>query len=342
MFPLYKVIFFLTLFLGTTITVSSHSWLATWMGLEINLLSFIPLISESNNPYSSESSIKYFLVQALGSSILLISIIMIMMKNLNSNEMFYINSSIIFIMNSSILMKMGAAPFHFWFPEIIEGMSWLNSLILMTWQKIAPMIIMSYLIKNNMFIMMIILMSTLIGSIGGLNQTKLRKILTYSSINHIGWMLSALIINEYTWIMYFMVYSIISLSIILMFKSFNIFMLKQIFSMKNNNYMIKFFMMFNLLSLGGLPPFLGFLPKWLIIQHMSTYNMFITLFIIMMTLITLFFYLQIMYSSIMIYNNENNFYSINNKYNENNLLINYTTFISIFGLLIYTFFMNLF
>nr|QRW36332.1 NADH dehydrogenase subunit 2 [Hydroporus kasyi] len=340
MFFIYKLIFISMLFMGTIITISSYSWLGVWMGLEINLLSFIPLINMKNNQFSSESSIKYFLIQALASSIFLFTIIMFISKSKMINELYYFNKTLMMIMNSTILLKLGAAPFHFWFPEIIEGLNWMNSIILMTWQKIAPMMILSYTMKLNYFIYFIIILSTLIGSIGGLNQISLRKILAYSSINHIGWMLSSFIMNEIIWIIYFLIYSFITISIILMFNKFNIFMLNQLFMMMNNFYIIKYFMLINLLSLGGLPPFLGFLPKWIIIQNLSYNNFLLITFMIMMTLITLFFYLRITYSSLMINNNELNFTKIMNKNYYNNMTINMLLFISINGMILYTMFIN--
>nr|ANJ70537.1 NADH dehydrogenase subunit 2 [Liopterus haemorrhoidalis] len=340
MFNIYKLIFLSTLFSGTMISISSISWLGAWMGLEINLLSFIPLLSKKNNSYSSESSIKYFLVQTMASTIFLFAILMMMFKMNFSSELLKINSFLIMLINSTLLLKMGAAPFHFWFPEIIEGMNWMNSLILMTWQKIAPMMLLSYSLKISNFIFFIIIISTFIGSIGGLNQISLRKMLAYSSINHIGWMISTFLNNEMIWIMYFLIYSFISLTLISIFNNFKIYYLKQMFLVMNKNSIIKFCLMLNLLSLGGLPPFLGFLPKWIIIQNLSNNNMFLLLFMIMMTLITLFFYLRISYSSVMLSHNKLNFNLIMNKYTKNNLILLMLTFISINGLILYTFFFN--
>nr|YP_010166699.1 NADH dehydrogenase subunit 2 [Nectoporus subrotundus]QRV62790.1 NADH dehydrogenase subunit 2 [Nectoporus subrotundus] len=340
MFLIYKLIFTSTLMLGTIITMSSYSWLGTWMGLEINLLSFIPLISMMNNPLSSEASMKYFLIQAMASSIFLFSIIMIISQMFMLTDLTIFNKMLFMAMNSALLMKMGAAPFHFWFPEIIEGMNWTNSFILMTWQKIAPMIIISYTIKSSQYILFIIILSTLIGSIGGLNQTNMRKMLAYSSINHIGWMLSTLLINEMLWISYFMIYSMLLMSIVSIMNKFNVYLLKQIFLMISKNYLIKFFLIINLLSLGGLPPFLGFFPKWIIIQNLSTNNFLLITFMIMMTLITLFFYLRISYSSIMISNNENNFSLIMSNLQFNNMFINILTFFSINGLILHTIIIN--
>nr|ARH53883.1 NADH dehydrogenase subunit 2 [Hygrotus nigrolineatus] len=334
--------FMSTLIMGTLITISSQSWMGTWMGLEINLLSFIPIISIKNNQLSSESSIKYFLVQALASSIFLFSIIMIMTKSKMINEMYMTNKMMLMMMNSAILMKLGAAPFHFWFPEIIEGLNWTNSLILMTWQKIAPFSIISYIMKFNMFMIIIIMISTFIGSIGGLNQISLRKLLSYSSINHIGWMISSLIINEMIWLIYFMIYSIISSTIMIMFNKYNIYLMKQIYLMNNNNNMIKFIMLMNILSLGGLPPFLGFMPKWIVIQNLINSYFILTMFMIMMSLITLFFYIRLTYSSLIMMNNENNYVIMMNMYNKSDYLINYLNFLSINGLILYSILMNIY
>nr|UFK62194.1 NADH dehydrogenase subunit 2 [Cicindela puritana] len=337
---LYKMIFLSTLMMGTLISVSSITWLGTWMGLEINLLSFIPLMKDKNNSYSSESSMKYFLVQALASAVFFFSIILISGLNFMNSEIYMISDFILMIINSSLLLKMGAAPFHFWFPEIIEGMSWINSLILMTWQKIAPMMILSYSLKLSNFILMIIVMCSIVGSIGGLNQTSLRKIMAFSSINHIGWMIGSFLSNEMIWLIYFSIYSMISAAIILLFNSFNIFYLSQMFILMSKNILIKFSMLLNLLSLGGLPPFLGFFPKWMIIQQLSNKYSMIVLIMILATLITLFFYMRIAYTSIIINHNQMNF-SINqtNKMSLTNLIF---TFISLTGLTICTLMFNLY
>nr|YP_009266350.1 NADH dehydrogenase subunit 2 [Abax parallelepipedus]ANJ70278.1 NADH dehydrogenase subunit 2 [Abax parallelepipedus]QEI26018.1 NADH dehydrogenase subunit 2 [Abax parallelepipedus] len=338
----YKLIFIMTLFMGTMISISSYTWLGTWMGLEINLLSFIPLLKSKNNSYSTESSIKYFLVQALASTIFLFSILMIMMTSNLISDMMNINMFLMMMINSSLLLKMGAAPLHFWFPEIIEGMNWINSLILMTWQKIAPMMLLSYTIKYSNYIIIIIMLSTFVGSIGGLNQTSLRKIMAYSSINHLGWMLSSFLNSDMIWLFYFLMYTFISMTLILILNSFKIFYLKQMYAFMNKNLLVKFSLMLNLLSLGGLPPFLGFLPKWIVIQYLSNNYMYLLLFMIMMTLITLFFYLRIAYSSLILSHNELNFNILMNMNLKMNSLMLFLSFISINGLILCTIFFNLY
>nr|YP_004222763.1 NADH dehydrogenase subunit 2 [Bittacus pilicornis]ADW83135.1 NADH dehydrogenase subunit 2 [Bittacus pilicornis] len=296
---LNKYLFLTTLVSGTLITISSNSWLGAWMGLEINLLSFIPLMTNSNNLMSTEASLKYFLTQALASATLLFAILMNAIKS-NMISFFPESNYIIYlIVNSALLLKMGAAPFHFWFPGTMEGLNWNNSLILMTWQKIAPLILLSYCPQNN-FIIFIVLMSVITGSLGGLNQTSLRKLMAYSSINHLGWMLAAIISNENSFYFYFFMYSFLSISIIYVFKTYNLIHLKQLFS-PSINPLTKFSLFTILLSLGGLPPFLGFLPKWIVIENLVNSNLlFLNTAMIFMTLITLFFYIRITFSAFLL------------------------------------------
>nr|UJG45423.1 NADH dehydrogenase subunit 2 [Agrypnia pagetana] len=327
-----KILFFTTMMMSSLFSISSISFINMWMGMEINLISFIPLMLNNNNSLSSESMMKYFLVQSISSANFLLSSIIIIYMNKWFN---FINSSnfmIFLIMNISLLMKMGAAPLHFWFPKVMKGLSWMNCLILISWQKIIPMIILSYcylLMINYLFI----ISSVIIGSIMGFNQTSLQLILAYSSINHIGWMLSTLMINLNMWIIYFCIYSFINSILMIIFNSMKIFHLIQIFSSKSPLY-INMFILLNLLSLGGLPPFLGFLPKWLTINFMIFNKFyFMNSILILSSLINLFFYLRILYSFLMM-----NYFEI--KFNKISLskinLIIMMSFISLFGLILFS------
>nr|YP_010946401.1 NADH dehydrogenase subunit 2 [Haplosymploce aurantiaca]WGO57119.1 NADH dehydrogenase subunit 2 [Haplosymploce aurantiaca] len=298
-----KILFFLTLISGVMITISSNSWLGAWMGLEINLLSFIPIMSKHDNIFTTEASLKYFLVQALASAILLFLII----SKTMIDEMFsmFNNNLSSMILTTPLLLKGGAAPFHWWFPSVMEGLSWSNCFILMTIQKIAPLILISYSIKTSTFMMTIIITSIVVGAIGGYNQISIRKILTYSSINHMGWMLSAMLLGENFWLMYFLIYSILTLTIISIINPFQVSFINQTFLMNNDHPIMKFLLFTSLLSLGGLPPFLGFLPKWIIIQTMVNNGMiFLITIMVVMSLITLYYYLRISYSSFMILHSE--------------------------------------
>nr|YP_006576017.1 NADH dehydrogenase subunit 2 [Sphenophorus sp. BYU-CO246]ACZ58544.1 NADH dehydrogenase subunit 2 [Sphenophorus sp. BYU-CO246] len=305
MFTKNKIIFFFTMILGTFITISSYSWLSMWIGLEINLLSIIPLFNNHNNKYPAESIMKYFIVQAFASTMILFSICFFNTNNLMINSNWY-NTSLSLMLNSAIFMKMGAAPFHFWVPEVTSGLTWNNILILLTWQKIAPMIMLSFNIKTPITLTLIIIISTIISGIQGMNQTNLKKIMAYSSINHTSWMISAMMMSTEIWLFYFLIYSLISSSIILMFKKFNIFSITQLAMILTSNKTLKFTFFLNFLSLGGLPPFLGFFPKWTTIYYLIENKFYFTSsLLIIFTLITLFFYLRLTFSAFSLSSKEN-------------------------------------
>nr|YP_009351391.1 NADH dehydrogenase subunit 2 [Inquilinitermes inquilinus]AQP29466.1 NADH dehydrogenase subunit 2 [Inquilinitermes inquilinus] len=309
-----KILLLITLVGGVLVSVSSNSWLGAWMGLEINLMSFIPLMSNVKNMYNTEASLKYFIVQVLASATLLF---MVVMKTLTEDLFtFEMNPYTSAIVCTPLLLKSGAAPFHWWFPGVMEGLSWENCALLMTVQKAAPLMLMSYLIDINTFTLSIILMSTMVGSIGGLNQTSMRKILTYSSINHTGWMLIALTTSESLWMVYYLTYSVLALTVVSAIKLSGASFINQTMMTNKEATLMKFMLFTSLLSLGGLPPFLGFLPKWIVIQAMITNNMApLATVVVVTSLITLYYYLKISYSSFMILNTEPkwNFKSNKNK-----------------------------
>nr|YP_005089222.1 NADH dehydrogenase subunit 2 [Euploea mulciber]ADP01757.1 NADH dehydrogenase subunit 2 [Euploea mulciber]WCI21405.1 NADH dehydrogenase subunit 2 [Euploea mulciber] len=321
-----KMFFLFILFFSTMISISANSWLGCWIGLEINLLSFIPLISNPNNLMNSEASLKYFLTQSIASINFLFLILM---------KMSIFNYDFSILINSSLLMKMGSTPFHFWFPNIMEGLSWLNCFILMTWQKISPMILLSYYFNIN-FIMFIMILNSIIGVIGSFNQNSIRKLMAFSSINNLGWLLSALLISETIWLLFFCMYSFLTLIMCYTFYMINIFFINQMFNY-NLNFFIKISIMINFLSLGGLPPFLGFLSKWIVINFLMMNNLFIiSFFFVMMSLIMIFIYIRIIYSSLLFYSFKFKWFKINIK-NKYFYMINFFSLISLLGMIFSTF-----
>nr|AQP26460.1 NADH dehydrogenase subunit 2 [Anoplotermes group sp. SB TB-2017] len=335
-----KILLLITLVSGMLVSVSSNSWLGAWMGLEINLMSFIPLMSNVKNMYNTEASLKYFIVQVLASATLLF---MVVMKTL-TEDLFSFDSNPYtpMIICTPLLLKSGAAPLHWWFPGVMEGLSWENCALLMTVQKAAPLMLMSYLIEMNTFTVSIIMMSTIVGAIGGLNQTSMRKILTYSSINHTGWMLIALTMSESLWLVYFMIYSTLALTVVSAIKLSGVSFINQTMMTNKEITLMKFMMFTSLLSLGGLPPFLGFMPKWIVIQAMITNNMIpLATIVVVTSLITLYYYLKISYSSFLILNAEPKW---NMKHNKNKTTSNITAVllssISLMGMMACTLIIN--
>nr|AXS64902.1 NADH dehydrogenase subunit 2 [Curculionidae sp. KM-2017] len=331
---MYKLLFMNMLTISTLVSISSLSWLSAWMGLEINLLAIIPLMKTSKNKMMSEAMIKYFIIQAMASALFLFSLIIFTnSKNLNSN---YSIISSLFI-NSALLMKIGAAPFHFWLPEVVSGLSWEMVYITLTWQKIAPSILIFYTTKIPLFLSIIIMLSSLIGGLQGLNQICLRKILAYSSINHISWMISTILTSVNIWMYYFIIYSLINLNIIIIFNKYNFFYINQMSKLFSSNKKMKMFFMLNFLSLGGLPPFLGFYPKWMSINFLVNNKFFaLSFFMIIFSLISLYFYLRITFSTFSIINDESmiNFMTLINYFHF------FVNFISLSSLMVCLIFIN--
>lgn len=243
-----------------------------------------------NNIYIYDLCIKYFLVNSFRSILFIFS----------SNFILYFNNIIfLIIINLIIIFKLGVIPFHFWFIDIIKTLNWLRCFVLSTWQKIIPFFILIFIFIQDIILFFVILRS-IFSIIFSINQIYLKKLYAYSSINHIRWLIISLIFRELIWLLYFFIYLIINFLIIIILKIFNINFIMDLYYKFNLNY-LKFFFIILIFSLGGLPPFLGFLIKWYIIYYLLfNYNFFILLILIFFSLIFLYFYLRLLYINIFI------------------------------------------
>nr|UEP16619.1 NADH dehydrogenase subunit 2 [Megalotomus costalis] len=304
-----KMMFMMMTIMSSLMVLSADNWLGMWMGLEINLMSFIPLISKSKNKSTSQAMMIYFLTQSIGSITLLFSVLMNSMILLNLP----FNKLIMILMYISIMIKIGMAPFHLWLPEMLSNLPWFEALILLTWQKVGPLFVLNNMNPNMWLIYFSAISSAMIGAIGGLNQTSLRKILAYSSINHLGWMTLFMSMNI-SWYKYLMIYSLLIFLLCTILSGNNFYFINQINS-SSVSMMEKYLFSIMLLSIGGLPPFIGFLPKWMVIQSMIKTNLYFILILMMFfSLITLFYYLRLISSMILLYSSTNKW----NKYSKMN------------------------
>nr|YP_007474188.1 NADH dehydrogenase subunit 2 [Hackeriella veitchi]ACV96700.1 NADH dehydrogenase subunit 2 [Hackeriella veitchi] len=288
------ILFLLVLVSSLVLISGSTSWLGIWVGLEMNFLSFLPLLTSSENFSKSSSSLKYFMVQSLGTILLLISIILILWSSPKTMELQNLS------LTMSLLLKLGSSPFHLWTPSIMENLSWFSCFIMLTMQKLGPLIALSNLMKMKLMIW-IILMNLMVGTLGSLNQNSLRKLMGYSSITHTGWILTGMIEGINCWMFYFIIYSILNLTLILTFYFMNVSFINQWTSifMKPSQ---KLWMISCFLSMSGFPPMIGFYPKWLILENtMITNSHLITSILILSSLISLFIYLRISFSLLLIY-----------------------------------------
>nr|AER58919.1 NADH dehydrogenase subunit 2 [Cranioleuca gutturata] len=309
--PQAKLISITSLLLGTTITISSNHWAMAWTGLEINTLAILPLISKPHHPRATEAATKYFLVQAAASTLLLFSS--------TTNALFTGQWDITqlthpiscLLMTTAISIKLGLVPFHFWFPEVLQGSSLTTGLLLATIMKFPPitLILLTSPSLNHTLLTLMAISSAALGGWTGLNQTQTRKILAFSSISHLGWMTIIIIYNPKLTLITFYLYCLMTTAIFLTLKTTKILKLSSMMTAWTKIPSLNATLMLALLSLAGLPPLTGFLPKWLIIQELTKQEMTSTATIIaLLSLLGLFFYLRLAYcATITLPPNSNNY-----------------------------------
>nr|BAV71901.1 NADH dehydrogenase subunit 2 [Sundadanio axelrodi 'blue'] len=303
----------LSLGLGTTLTFASSHWLLAWMGLEINTLAITPLMAQHHHPRAVEAATKYFLTQATAAAMILFA------STTNAwmtgewditNTASPLASTMVMI---ALALKIGLAPLHFWMPEVLQGLDLLTGLILSTWQKLAPLALIMQISQtvDPLLLTTLGLMSTLVGGWGGLNQTQLRKILAYSSIAHMGWMIIILLYAPQLTMLALMTYIMMTSTAFLTMKTLSTTKINTLSIMWSKAPVLTASMALVLLSLGGLPPLTGFMPKWLILQELAKQNLPATATIMALAaLLSLYFYLRLCYAATLtISPNTNNSYT---------------------------------
>uniref|UniRef100_UPI00315D7440 NADH dehydrogenase subunit 2 n=1 Tax=Nephelomys childi TaxID=2964401 RepID=UPI00315D7440 len=289
-----------TVFLGPLITMLSSNLFLMWVGLEMNLLAIIPLMISKHHPRSTEAASKYFITQATASMLLLLAISINFEQynvwHLQSQTNYYIPT----LMTISLAIKLGLAPFHSWLPEVTQGIQPHTGLILLTWQKLAPYQSCTKIYQhlNHQLMLTMAIISIFIGAWNGLNQTQLRKIMAYSSISHMGWMISICTYNPNLTLLNLTIYILLTTPLFMMMSSYTATSINSLSMLLNKTPILLPTMSMILLSTGGLPPLTGFAPKWLIINELLMNNCTILATTMTMTsLINLFFYTRMIYST---------------------------------------------
>nr|AAQ09160.1 NADH dehydrogenase subunit 2 [Enyalius leechii] len=286
---------------GPIIAASSYHWLLAWIGLEMNTLAIMPVISKPHHPRATEATTKYFLTQAAASAMILFSSMTNAWQTGSWDIMQPANTMSSILLTVALSMKLGLVPTHFWLPEVIQGSTMMTAMIISTWQKLAPMALIYSTIHtlSTPTLLTMALLSTSIGGWGGLNQTQLRKIMAYSSIAHMGWMAAISTMSKEILMINLILYLFMTTSmfmVLIMTKSMTI---KDMTLLTTSPTMTTITMLI-LLSLGGLPPLTGFLPKWLILKELTMQGLIMTSTVLALSsLLSLFFYLRLAYTTTM-------------------------------------------
>nr|YP_002929362.1 NADH dehydrogenase subunit 2 [Eulemur fulvus fulvus]YP_002929400.1 NADH dehydrogenase subunit 2 [Eulemur fulvus mayottensis]BAH69105.1 NADH dehydrogenase subunit 2 [Eulemur fulvus fulvus]BAH69118.1 NADH dehydrogenase subunit 2 [Eulemur fulvus mayottensis] len=298
--PIVLMPIMLTIFMGTTLTMISSHWLLMWIGLEINMLAIIPILMEKANPRSTEAATKYFLTQATASMLLMFTIVINAMYSGQWGITNMCNQLISFSIILALTMKLGMTPFHFWVPEVTQGISLMSGMLLLTWQKLAPISIMLQIYPsiNPNILLLITTLSIMVGGWGGLNQTQLRKIMAYSSIAHMGWMMAILMYCPSMTMLNLLIYLMLTIAMFTMLNINTSTTTLALSNLWNKAPTMTITILISLLSLGGLPPLTGFLPKWIIAQELTkNNNIMLATTMTILALLNLYFYLRLIYST---------------------------------------------
>nr|WNH22935.1 NADH dehydrogenase subunit 2 [Scophthalmus aquosus] len=284
------------LIFGTTLTLSSSHWLLAWVGLEINTIAILPLLTKQPHPRAVEAAMKYFMIQLTASGTLLFACILnawLTGEWAISQEFLTVPGIIAVI---ALALKVGLAPLHAWLPEILQGLTLTIGMLLVTWQKIAPIALLYQMnLDSPKLFTALALMSTIMGAWGALNQTQLRKILAYSSIAHLGWVVLIMQYSAPLAILTLAVYFILTIPTFLIFNWKKALSINTLAASSIKTPTLILLIPLVLLSLGGLPPLTGFMPKLLTLAELVKQNLPMLATIIALTaLLSLFFYFRVM------------------------------------------------
>nr|YP_005087852.1 NADH dehydrogenase subunit 2 [Hyperlophus vittatus]BAL43714.1 NADH dehydrogenase subunit 2 [Hyperlophus vittatus] len=297
--PYVLTVLLSSLGLGTTMTFASSHWLLAWMGLEINTLAIIPMMAHQHHPRAVEATTKYFLTQATAAAMILFASTTNawILGQWDITQLTHPIASTIAM--AALALKIGLAPMHFWLPEVLQGITLTTGLVLSTWQKLAPFALILQVAGNvhPYLLTTLAIASTLVGGWGGLNQTQLRKILAYSSIAHLGWMILVAQMAPQMTLIALVTYIVMTTAAFLTLENMNATNTITLASAWTKAPTLAALACLILLSLGGLPPLTGFMPKWLILQEVSNQGFTLTATVMALTaLLSLYFYLRLTYT----------------------------------------------
>lgn len=334
-FDLYKTEYFIiSLFgaLGMMIMISSNHLLLLYLGIELLSLSLYSIIAfNKKSIYSSEAAVKYYILGAMSSGFLLFGISLIygltgsllydeIYQQINLLNLSNIDQDIrvlglifsltfIFI---SLAFKFGAAPFHMWIPDVYHGSLITTTLLLSTVPKIAIFIILIKLLGLvfsglaifwSDILQILAVLSIIIGNITAIAQTNIKRMLAYSTIANIGFILLALSIGSFDsfvasmfYVLTYIMTTILAFGLLSELFSNNkaIEEIKDLSGLAKSNPVVAFMIMTIMLSYVGIPPFLGFHAKLFVIQSLvQSSNILLSIFAVIMTVIGSYYYLRV-------------------------------------------------
>ena len=312
------LLFVLFATLGSFILISSNNFLTAFIGIELQSLSlYLMAAFNTKNLESNEAGIKYFSLGALSSGFLLFGISMVYFDNssIQFSEIEHVSHfteiglALILI---ALFFKVSAAPFHIWTPDVYQGSPTISVLFFATLPKFASLIflfrfflemdISSY--PSLLFIFKTVcILSLLIGAYGAITQTVIKRLLAFSSINHIGFILLSILsfkfLSQGIFFFYVLIYlvtnfGVFSVLLTLRNSSGELKLISDLSGLKTHNKSKAIALLVLFFSLAGIPPFAGFFAKFFILTaSMNEGLIYLSLIAVLSSVIAAFYYLRV-------------------------------------------------
>ena len=321
-FKIEYSILILSSVLGMMVMISSNDLIVFYMGLELQSLALYVLATFNRDEIkSSEAGLKYFVLSALSSGLLLYGCSLIygftgstnfnvIANQLNSNE-YALTFGIVFIL-VGLAFKISAVPFHMWAPDVYEGSPTSVTLFFTMVPKIAALTVfirflyvpfLNLIDQWQMILIFLSIASMVFGAVAAIGQTNLKRLVAYSSISHVGYALSGLATgsNEgiQSSVIYITIYVIMNLglfSCLLMMKRNNVYFeqIDDLSGLSKNHPLLSLSLLIILFSLAGIPPLAGFFAKFYIFKSVLEQSMFFLAIVgLLSTVVAAFYYLRL-------------------------------------------------
>ena len=265
--------------LGSIILVLSDNLLTLYLGLELQTFSTFILVAKNRSSIkSSEAGLKYFILGAISSGFYLLGIVLLFLFGFDLNiknlvdlldEMLVVTS--FSLISLSFCFKLTLFPLHFWIPDIYEGSSWDVITLLSTLPKVSVLCVVSQMLVNSNVMLAFSLISIGIGTLGALNQNKFKRLLAYSGISHMGFILLGYsILNNEGFMVsnfYLLIYILTMVSVFILIVKISNYTeyIIELSSVRFTNKLLSATLLLLILSIAGIPPLSGFLSKWFLI-----------------------------------------------------------------------------
>lgn len=315
----------MTAALGMMILVSAHSLLSLYLGLELLSLSLYAMVAmHRDSSLAAEAAMKYFVLGALASGILLYGISLLygvtgtldlgeltLRVSEHSRDNLVLILGLVFIM-VGLCFKLGAVPFHMWVPDVYQGAPAPVTLFIGSAPKLAAFGMLIRLLVDglpalqpdwNQILILLSILSMGLGNVVAIAQTNLKRMLAYSTIAHVGFLFLGVIAGSdggyAAGMFYVIIYSAMALGgfgmiVLLSRKGFEAQQLADFRGLNDRNWWYAAMMLILMLSMAGVPPFAGFWAKWAVLQEVIAAGyVWLAAVAVFFAVIGLFYYLRV-------------------------------------------------